>query len=249
MRVSIGALTVDMTRAEAARFRYPLLLLHGLWTGAWLWEGAAGYLAHRGWESWAPELVGSATPEVVLAALTDVVRALPAPPIVVTHGTGAGLGALVAGRAGSPALVAMAPLVSPADAPTAGVFGVLARWRSRAALAAPPRAIRGVLTEAGRPDAPRDSGAIWHALATGRLRLPRDLACPAVALWHVGDRLATAATAAALSADFRWEEHPLPGGHLALAGPGFERVADAVHRWIVRSLGADLLAFLDDEEL
>jgi hypothetical protein len=249
MRVPIGALTVDVTRAEAARFRRPLLLVHGLWTDASIWSGVAGYLAHRGWETWAPEIVGAAGPEERRAALSEVVRALPAPPIVVTHGTGVVLGALAAAAAAAPALIAIAPLPGPADAPTAGVFGLLARWQSRAALARPPRAVRVELAAAGRDDAVRDAGAVWHALATGALRLPRTLPGPAIAMWHERDPLASAATAAALAAAFGWQEHRLAGGHLAVTGRGFERVADDVHRWIVRALGADLLAFWEGEEL
>jgi hypothetical protein len=37
-------------------------------------------------------------------------------------------------------------------------------------------------------------------------------------------------------------------GHFAIASAGWERLADRVHRWLVRSLGEELLLFLDDED-
>jgi hypothetical protein len=37
-------------------------------------------------------------------------------------------------------------------------------------------------------------------------------------------------------------------GHCALIEPGWEALADGVHRWIVRTLGAHLLAFLDEDD-
>ncbi len=34
-----------------------------------------------------------------------------------------------------------------------------------------------------------------------------------------------------------------------MLAPGCERLADRVHRWIVKAVGADLLAWLDDDDV
>jgi hypothetical protein len=38
-------------------------------------------------------------------------------------------------------------------------------------------------------------------------------------------------------------------GHFPMLAPGCERLADRVHRWIVKAVGADLLAWLDDDDV
>jgi hypothetical protein len=52
-----------------------LLLLHGFWTGSWIWQPLVTYLAHRGWESWAPSITGVEM-EHRSPALGAIVRAL-----------------------------------------------------------------------------------------------------------------------------------------------------------------------------
>src|SRR5207302_1288969 len=44
-------LSADIVRPESARYATSLLCVPGLWAGAGVWRGFAGYLAHRGWES------------------------------------------------------------------------------------------------------------------------------------------------------------------------------------------------------
>ncbi len=78
--------TVDVVRAESSRFRHPLLMLHGLWTGAWIWRDFAAYLAHRGWDAFAPSFLTDVVARDAserLRMLEEIARTLPAPPIVV----------------------------------------------------------------------------------------------------------------------------------------------------------------------
>jgi len=53
----------------------------------------------------------------------------------------------------------------------------------------------------------------------------------------------------AVATRFGWTRRAYAGrGHFPMLEPGWENVADDVHRWIVQTLGAELLAFLDEEE-
>jgi non-heme chloroperoxidase len=255
MRTHIGALPIDVTRPESAKFRRPLLLLHGLWTGGWLWEPFATYLAHRGWESWAPILT-RVPPAEVPDVLERVVRALPAVPILVAHDIGAVAAAACAARVAAPALVAIAPVVSPADAGgRRGFFAWPQFWRARlgGARVHPPRGASGraLLARAspwrGRLEV--ETGARFRAVAAGALRLPDALAAPGFVLGGAHDAIAPAGVLDALAARYGWERRTYSGrGHFAILEPGWETLADDVHRWIVRTIGAELLAFLDEDD-
>jgi pimeloyl-ACP methyl ester carboxylesterase len=260
MRLRIGPLPVDWTRAESPRFRHPLLLLHGLWTGSWIWRRLAGYLAHRGWEAWAPSLLEAEPPVLehaeALVHLERVARELPAPPIVVAHDAGVVAAMMLAAAIGAPAVVALAPLVAPADAGGGrGIFAwpqfwIAGRWAARVH---PPwgaggRAFLGAagpLRDRLRPE----SGPIFRGLAASRIRVPPVLPVPGLIVAGERDAIAPAAAGERLGARFGWTRTVAAGtGHFVMLEPGWERLADATHRWIVQALGADLLLFLEDEE-
>jgi hypothetical protein len=254
MRSHIGRLTVEITRPESAKFHHPLLLLHGLWTDTWIWEPVAGYLAHRGWESWAPSLVGLDAADAA-DALDPVLRALPSVPIIVSHDVGVLLAAACAARTSVPALVAIAPVLPPSESGGhRGMFAWPQFWRARLAgrHVPPPRgaARRAFVGDAvGVGEQLRaDSGARFRAIASGGTQLPAQLALPGLVLGGARDALVSETVLRALAARFGWTWRAYPGrGHFLIVEPGWEVVADDVHRWIVRTLGADLLAFLDDE--
>ena len=54
-RESVGNLQLDHVEPEGAPRTLPLLLVHGLWGGAWVWERWLPYAASRGWDAWAIE--------------------------------------------------------------------------------------------------------------------------------------------------------------------------------------------------
>lgn len=261
MRTRVGPLPVEITRPESAKFRRALLLLHGLWTGSWIWERFAAYLAHRGWESWAPDLLEGAPPfddfDAVVGALERVARALPSPPIIVAHDTGAIGAAFLAARLAVPAVVAIAPLTAPADAASGpGLFAWPRFWATRVAGARvrPPRgaAARAFLGPAGAIHGARlvaDAGPIFRALAASRVRLPPRVDSPGLVLSGDGDAVSPPEVGGRLAARLGWEAQVCRGrGHMGMIEPGWEEVADDAHRWIVQTLGAELLALLDEAE-
>lgn len=255
MRTHVGTLPVEITRPESAKFHHPLLLLHGLWTGDWIWQPFATYLAHRGWESWAPSFtppVGD-DPRDVLAR---VVAAMPAAPVVVAHDVGV-LAAAAAVGAATPALVAIAPLISPAESHGfRGIFAWPRFWRARlggARVAAPRGAAALTLLGAARACGERltaDSGPRFRAVASGAIRLPARLAVPGLVVGGGRDPIVPPTLAATLASRYGWQHREYPErGHFPMLEPGWECVADDVHRWIIRTIGAELLAFLDDDDV
>ncbi len=253
MRTDVGGITVELTRPESARFRHPLLLVHGLWTGTWIWEPLATYLAHRGWESWAPSFPDLADASGRTRALERVILALPAPPVVITHDAGLLAALPLAKSAATPAMVAVAPLVPPRAGGARGLFAWPQFWGARlvGAAVAPPRGT-GARAFLGRATAARDrlradSGSLFRAIASGRLDLPAQSEVPGLVVAGGTDAVVSERATRAVAARLGWDHCALPGGgHFALLEPQWEAVVDEVHRWIVRTLGAELLLFLDD---
>ena len=57
-RVVVGDLVLDHVPGRGATSRPPVLFVHGLWAGAWLWERWLPVAADRGLDAWAVELRG-----------------------------------------------------------------------------------------------------------------------------------------------------------------------------------------------
>ena len=256
MRTKIGSLSVELVRAEAARFQRPLLFLHGLWTDASIWQAWAGYLSHRGWESWAPALCGD-PPHTdygyVVEAARTVVAALPEPPIIVTHDVGVVAALELARTMTAPAIVAVAPVVARADGGRLGAVGLPRFWRARfgASVVAPPTGAlaRTLLGRSSGVSLRSDSGVIFRALVGDRLRLPPVAEIPGLVVGGAEDFLAPPAAVRTLAERRGWH-HDIHAerGHFPMLEPGWEQVADGIHRWIVRAMGEEILAWLDDEE-
>lgn len=254
MRTHVGTLPVEITRPESAKFHHPLLLLHGLWTGAWIWQPFATYLAHRGWESWAPSFVPALAGDP-RDALARVIAVMPASPVIVAHDVGV-LAAAEAVRDETPALVAIAPLVSPAESGGRGIFAWPRFWRARlgGARVAPPAGAAAAAflgaALAARDRLMDDSGPRFRTIAAGALRLPASLPLPGLVVGGARDAVVSPLVVAAVAARYSWEHRVYPDrGHFPMLEPRWEAVADDVHRWIVRTIGAELLAFLDDDDV
>lgn len=263
MRTHVGTVPVEITRPESAKFHHPLLLLHGLWTGAWIWQPFATYLAHRGWESWAPSFTerdagGAPTtgPEVAnrAAALERVLAGLPATPVILAHDVGVLGAATSAARGAACAVVAIAPVVSPAESGARrSLFAWPRFWHARlgGARVAPPagaaaRALLGVAM-AWEDRLTPDSGPLFRAVASGTVRLPARIDVPGLVVAGGRDPIVSADAVTTLAGRYGWEERTYPDrGHYLLLERGWEAVVDDVHRWIIRAMGAELLAFLDD---
>lgn len=244
-------LTVDVVRAEPARFRHPLLLVHGLWTGNWIWREFAGHLANRGWESWLPSLLRAGfapTFDERLDELRDLCGSMSAPPVIVAHDAALALCISLARAVGAPAIVALAPWVRPSGGRLAGLLEAHSRAAMLFASGLPPpqpphRSLAGVEDRA--PELLADSGAYFRSLFTP---LPSPVgAFPGLVVAGSHDPAAPVNAvqrcAAALGCAFDLHEST---GHFPMMHLGSERLADRVHRWIVRSTGHAMLLWDED---
>src|SRR5207244_2640314 len=102
---------VETHQPERRSRKPPLLLVHGVLTGSWLWSGFAAFFAERGWEAHAMNFRGHYTSDLADLATTSMrdfaddigvaTRQLGRPPVVIAWG----MGALAPARSNVPSLV------------------------------------------------------------------------------------------------------------------------------------------------
>jgi pimeloyl-ACP methyl ester carboxylesterase len=114
----VGDLTVAVQRPASPSRKPPVLLIHGMFGGAWYWEGYQAFLASRGYESHAINLrghhgsrpvadIGKVPLNAYVADSLEVARAL-RQPIVIGHSMGGLLAQKVAEAGACRAAVLMA---------------------------------------------------------------------------------------------------------------------------------------------
>jgi pimeloyl-ACP methyl ester carboxylesterase len=102
----IGKILIDVSSPERAKFKSPMILVHGVWTSSRCWRAWATHFANLGWECWAINFPGRfeknaldvlqrLTFQDCVSDLKQVIRAAEFPPVLVAHD----LGGLIARRA------------------------------------------------------------------------------------------------------------------------------------------------------
>jgi pimeloyl-ACP methyl ester carboxylesterase len=114
-------LSIDRYLPETTKFKSPLIMLHGLWTGGWCWKTWATHFANLGWDCRAVTFRGRSgqqsaqsleqlTVEVGIKDFGAVVNALESPPLVLAHGFGTLVALKAAETIAFPALILASPL-------------------------------------------------------------------------------------------------------------------------------------------
>ena len=238
---------------EGGRYGAAVVYVPGLWAGPQVWRGLGGYLAHRGWEGHAVDLrpvaggIGDRA-----AAVAEFARRLPAPPILVGHDAGA-IVALAAANQGSAAAIA---LIAPLVPGRPEIQGLVSRWGMLGALLrgrpmSPPSGHAAALLLGDLPPSARlpveaelgpDSPVAILDVVRGRIDPPSAGRLPAIVLAGDRDTLLAPDAAEAFATSVGAEHRVLPdAGHWPLAGPGWHRTVDVLHRWLVQRLGEPLL--------
>jgi pimeloyl-ACP methyl ester carboxylesterase len=253
MHRRIGRLTAEVMQGEGGgKFTASLVLLHGLWGDARVWRPFVGFLGHRGWTATAVNLRGRAGSEPAsgieqhLSDLRQAVATLDAPPVVVGHDLG---GLLALHLTEARAIVALAPLVplplSTTPLPALQRAGsMLERWRGQP-LRAPRGAWRGDYVE---DPSIRESVDVVRDLTTKPWMppaLPAEV--PGLVLAGGQDRVVDPDSVGKLAVAIGAElELCSAAGHAMLSDSGWEERVSLVHRWLIRKLGAPLLAFYEE---
>jgi pimeloyl-ACP methyl ester carboxylesterase len=233
----------------------PVLFVHGLWGGSWVFEHWLQLAAARGREAWALDLRGrhGSGPLAALASVTfadyvhDVESVLDAigPAAVVGHSMGGLLAQSVAWRPDVRAAVFVAS-VPPPGIPLAS--WALLRRAPRYAIALlrgrpfrPTAADMRELALNGLP-APRqaelatrfveDSGHVARQLAFGEVPPPRRLHCPALVVGAAADRLTPAAVQRRIAARYGADYVEVAGGHMLPVEPGWRTPLGRALSWL-----------------
>jgi pimeloyl-ACP methyl ester carboxylesterase len=267
MKQFIAGLSTDHYPPEQEKFKSPLLLVHGVWSGPWCWHGWATHFCNLGWGCTAVDLRRRATDNPLgnlhnlsfndcVRDLGEVIRSFSSPPVLVAMN----LGALMALKALEENKLAALILVSPS------LPGNLTVARSR-----PQRLLwlkYRLLLFLGRPvridekdfrvhfltplpenlqiglaqqTVPESSALVREFLAPRIGLEPGRLSCPLVVLAGTHDKLTPAVTsnrmAQWLGGEFR--EYPTQG-HWLIEYDGESIVRD-IHRWIIQRLGEEIL--------
>lgn len=256
MRYTDTDLGVDITRAESERFGAPMLLLHGLWAGAWVWGRMAGYLGHRGWESWAPDR--RAAGGRLVDRCGTIAREMPAPPVIVGHDLGAAVALRVARALAAPAVVLIAPLL-PGSRGRRLAFGGLPRTVAAMvgrALTPPGDPVGRLLAECDDPVGRAligtrlvdEDGQEVYDLLRGRVRVEEiGVLPPTLVIGGSRDTLVPEATIREMAGEIGGDSVILDGGHWLPIEATWQSTANCFHRWLVRTLGEPLLLLRGDE--
>jgi hypothetical protein len=218
-----------------------------------VWRGLGGYLAHRGWEGHAVDvrsIAGGIADRA--AAVAAFARRLPAPPILVGHDAGGIIALAAAAQAPIAAIALIAPLVPGRPE----MQGLVSRWGMLAALlrgrpVSPPTGRAVGLLVGDLPPSARlpieaqlgpDSAAAILDVVRRRVDPAPAGGRPAIVLAGDRDPLLASGAAAAFAEGVGAEHRVLSdAGHWPLAGPGWQRTVDVLHRWLVQRLGESLL--------
>jgi len=253
-------------RPEPLKFAWPIILLPDLFTTARHLGLALGYFATIGWEVYAPDLraaIGSnKTPPLakfsfadLLALAAEALDALGRAAIVVGHGAGGLVALKLAERPEVKAAVALAPLAPGYQ--SALVTGFAARFSAwRRGTIDPPRG--RTLFEFVADSDPFQRDAIIRAMVPESAPLALGIAHGDIALSAAAaprlivagdsDIFAPIAQTAALAKSLGATLAQLQGrGHWLIGGRALERTIGATQRFLVRTLGQDLLLLYPEE--
>jgi pimeloyl-ACP methyl ester carboxylesterase len=239
-----GPLTGEVLNPETEKFTAVIVLVHGLWERPAVWRRFAGYLAHRGWRCVVLER-GDGDLAAQAAALRAATAAVDARAVLVGHDLGASL-ALACSDAAA-AVVALAPLLLPPLADTTAALQHAGNWlrRWRGGRLRPPGGVWARAYPHRDLDEPAD--LIRRVIAGSELVAPRHPDLPRAVFAMERDELTPAAGARQYAEQIAADFEIVAGAtHAILDRPEWERCVGAVHRWIVRRLGVELLALYDE---
>lgn len=267
MEESLGRFACAVERPEPLKFAYPIVLLPDLFTSARHLGLLLGYFATIGWEVYAPDLraaigAGGSPPLAefsfadLIALAGEALDAIGRGAIVVGHGAG-GLAALkLAERPGVKAAVALAPLAPGyRSALVSGLAARLSAWRRGTIDPPRGRALFEFVADADpfqraaiiRALAP-ESAKLAMGIARGEIALPAAAAAPRLIVAGDSDIFAPIARVADLAQSLGAVLARLQGrGHWLIGGRALERSIGEAQRFLVRTLGQELLLLYPEE--
>ncbi len=276
MDTELGRFPCQIDRPEPIKFAWPVIVLPELFTTAAHLAFLRGYLSSIGWEVYAPDLRAAAgrppTPPLerlrfieLIALAEEALENLGREAIVIGHGFGGLMALALAARPGVKAGVAFAPMLPGFRTPLlTGARNIPARWFGRALKPPTGRVLFDFVADAEAfqrasliKGLVRDATAAALEVARGVVDLaPGDRAAPRLIVAGDSDPFAPLKPLTAFADSIGAQLKTLAGrGHWIIGGRALERAVNEAHRFLVRSLGQDLLLLfpeqwksLDDDE-
>jgi pimeloyl-ACP methyl ester carboxylesterase len=252
---------------EQAKFKSPLVLVHGVWSGAWCWQSWATHFCNLGWECIAVDLRRRSKPnppknlsrlsfDDCVRDLTEIIRSFSIPPILLAMN----LGALMALKAFEKAKLSALILVSPsspaniADAQSRAQRLLWLKYRWLTVLRRPFRIAEKDFRTHFLTSLPEnlqralyqrtllEPSAVAREFLAARVHVTSGiLSCPLLVLGGSEDNLTPTATSNRLTQWLGGEFREYRGqGHWLIEQDGESIVRD-IHRWIIRKLGEKIL--------
>jgi pimeloyl-ACP methyl ester carboxylesterase len=267
MEELIPGLSAERYPPAQAKFKSPLVLVHGVWSGAWCWQSWATHFCNLGWESIAIDLRHRSAQNPMgnldnlsfsdcVRDLAEVIRSFSTPPVLLAMNLGALMALKVCEQTKPSALI----LVSPSPP------GNLAAARSRPQrllwlkyrllillrrpfridekdfrayfLTSLPENLQSALAR----QTVAESSALVREFLLPRAHLEAGLlSCPTLVLGGSDDHIMPAATTNRIAAWLGGEFKEYPGqGHWLIEHDG-ENIVRDIHRWIIHKLGEKIL--------
>ena len=267
MEQFIAGLWAERYPPPQPKFKSPLILLHGVWSGAWCWQGWATHFCNLGWDCVAIDLrrrsaqnpIGTLQNLVFSDCVKDlgeVIRSFSNPPVLLAMNLGALMALKISEQIELFALILVSPsppgnLAVPRSRPQRLLwlkYGILILLRRplridekdfRDYFLAPlPENLQTALS---RQTATESSALIREFLAPRVSLEPRPLSCPMLALSGSDDKIIPAATTRRMAEWLDGEFREYPGqGHWLIEDDG-ENIVRDIHRWIIQKLGEKIL--------
>lgn len=267
MDTDLGRFPAQAEIPEPLKFAWPIVVLPELFTTSRHLATLVGYFATIGWEVYAPDLhaiIGyGETPsleKISFAKLTDLaaeaVAALGRDAIVVGHGIGGLVALKLAEHPGVKAAVAMAPLVP--GFRTALImprWNLLSNWQHRSLNPPTRRVLFEFVADADVHSRPQIIKTLTPGETAAALEVVKgDIAFGAE---KTAPRLIVAGESDIFSPYEKLDQFArrlgapivkIAGrGHWLIGGRGLERAINEIQRFLVRSLGRDLLLLYPEE--
>jgi pimeloyl-ACP methyl ester carboxylesterase len=264
----LGRLHCRVERPEPQKFAWPIVLLAELFTTVHHLAVMLGYLATIGWEVYVPDLRAAAgheaTPVLGAMGFADLIQlagealdALDRPAIVIGHGLGGLLALKLAETRQIKAAVALAPLVP--GSPNRLVTGwskLPALWLRHPLKPPAGRTLFEFLLDVEPFQRPAmvkalvaDASQAAREVVSGRLSfVSRQDLPPRLVIAGEVDTFAPLEKVKAFADSIGAATITAKGrGHWLIGGRGLERTIGEAHRFLVRSLGQDLLLLFPEE--
>jgi pimeloyl-ACP methyl ester carboxylesterase len=265
METQLGRFNSLHESPEPLKFAFPIILLPDLFCGSSHMAAMLGYLASIGWEDYAPELSSRKDASVqritscadYLARVSEVLQAVGKDTILIGHGLGGTIALMMTELATVKAAAAIAPAIPGFRSPAVGrTAWAIARWTG--ANLKPPRG--RPLFEMIADVEPFQRGRIIKSLRSERPSLalqvmegtiafpPAKQSAPRLIVCGDSDRFAPIQRVGKFATSLGAELRTIAGrGHWLIGGRALERTVNQTHRFLVRSLGEELLLLLPPE--